>query len=137
MLASPDSQWLVLTASVKILIMLASFLDISGDFALGDRVDEAKEFSKAGGTRAMLFSTPILFVLRTFSKIPNNCHTGGLGISIIVVGLAVTLYGIYKIPISFYRGSSVPFWWFLLLTIVEVVYELNGVPAYLALKICA
>lgn len=118
-------NWLVLTAVVKAIFLVAPFLDVSDDFNLGNRLDEAKEFAAAGSTKGMLFTSPILLALQTLSETPNVCHAGvdGLRIVVSIVVLGAVLAGCYAIPTRLFRGTWVPFVWFVILTGVEIAFE--------------
>jgi hypothetical protein len=68
-------KWLILTASVKLILLIAPFLDVSDDFILGDRLAEDKEYAAVGSTMSMLFSTPILLALQTLNQTTQVCRT--------------------------------------------------------------
>jgi hypothetical protein len=120
------SKWLVLTAAIKAIFLVVPFLDLSGDFNLGDRLDEAKEFAAAGSTKGMLFTSPILLELRMLYETSQVCRAGGDGfrIALSFVALGAVLVGCYAIPTRLFRGSWTPFAWFIILTAAERAFEI-------------
>jgi hypothetical protein len=115
----------VLSFFVKLCIAIAPFLSFEDDFILGDKLEEAREFASAGSTKAMLFSSPILFALRTASEASTVCHVGidALFAVLGVVVLAVALYGCYKLPTWLFRGTVTVVIWLFMLLVFETVSE--------------
>ena len=119
-------KWLVLTGVVKAIFVVAPFVDVSRDFNLGNNIEEAKEFAAAGSTRAMLFTSPILLSLQAVYETPQVCRAGldGFKIAVSVVVLGLVLAGCYLIPTRLFRGTLTPFVWFVVLTILEIVFDI-------------
>jgi len=118
-------NWIVLSFFVKLCIAVAPFLSFEEDFILGDKLEEAKEFAAAGSTKAMLFSSPILFTLRTAAEASNACHSGvnAFFSTIEVVVLAVALFCCYKVPTWLFRGTAATFIWLIILLVFEAASE--------------
>ena len=123
-------EWLVLTALVKAIFVVVPLLDITSDFNLGSKLDEAKEFAAAASTREMLFASPILLALRTLYETSHVCSSGvnAFRIAVSAVMLGVLLLGCYAVPTRLFRGSWAPFVWFLILTAAEIASEILLVP---------
>jgi hypothetical protein len=119
-------KWLILTGVVKAIFVVAPFVDISGDFNLGDRLEESKEFAAAGSTKAMLFTSPILLALLTLNETTQVCHSGvdAFRIAVAAVVLLLVVLGCYKVPTYLFRGRLAPFVWFVILTAFEIVIEI-------------
>lgn len=124
-------DWLVLSFFVKLCIALAPFLRLEGDFNLGCKLEEAKDFAAASSTKAMLFSTPILFTIRTISEVPVTCGHHGLSAfkstaEFFVLG--VVLFCCYQVPTWLFQGWVSTLFWLVLLLALETLSESYVVP---------
>src|ERR1035441_5919566 len=120
-------KWLILTASVKLILLIAPFVDVSDEFNLvGDTLAEAKEYAAVCSTMSMLFSTPILLALQTLNQTTQLCHTGvdALHVTVFFIILAAALFGIYYfIPMHFWRGVIPRFGCFVGLILGEWAFD--------------
>ncbi len=101
-------KWFILTASVKLILLVAPFLDVSDEFNLaGDTLAEAKEYAAVSSTMSMLFSTPILLALQTLNQTTQICRAGldPLHATVFFIISAVALVAIYyAVPMHVWRG---------------------------------
>src|SRR4051812_11690516 len=107
-------EWEALAALVRVLFLLAPFMDVAKDFTLvGDTLNEAKEFALAGSCRAMLVSFPAQFLLAVLARASSEqCRAVNfLIVAIYVVGALIVGFVLFKIPTRYLRGTVVPFLW--------------------------
>ncbi len=121
-------EWEVLAAVVRLLFLLAPFMDVAKDFVLGDSLAEAREFALAGSCRAMLVSFPAQFLLTILARASSEqCRAVRLlVVAIYVVGALVVGFGLFKIPTRFFRGSVVPFIWLAAFETLAVLAQIFG-----------
>jgi hypothetical protein len=131
-------KWLILTGFVKLILLLAPVGDISGDFNLEDKREEAKEFAAAKSTKAMLYSTPILLALQTLNQSTQVCRTGinGLRIGICIAIFVVIIVFIPEVRTSWLRGYLASAIWFVLLMVLETVFNIYALMP-IAKMLCA
>lgn len=122
-------EWEVLAAVVRLLFLLAPFLGVAKYFALtGVELAEAKEMASAGSCRAMLVSFPAQFFLAILARASNTqCqNVRWLPVALYVVGGSVVAFGLFNIPVRYFRGSPRPFIWLAAFTALSVLAQIFG-----------
>jgi uncharacterized protein YacL len=121
-------HWIFLAGVVRLIFLLAP-LKMEKGFALhGPALDEAKELVNAAAIKAMLLSLPAVFFVNVMAEADKNCRTGVSPFRVILYGLLGVAIGflVSKMPSWMYRGRSVPYIWFIILTLVEVLAQAFG-----------
>ena len=127
-------QWDVLTAVVRLLFLLAPFMNVAKDFSLaGANLIEAREFANAGATRAILVSFPLqalITIWTSASKLDRCAPVNWMTVALYVVGAAVVAVLLYRVPTRLFRGSFLPFvWWIGFTALFLAVQDKVGPPA--------
>lgn len=122
-------EWEALGAVVRILFLLAPFVDVDKHFALaGDYIKEAREFALVGSCRAMLVSFPAQLLLAILAGAGSQQCKGVSVLSIAIYFLAALIVGfaLIKIPTHWLRGSVVPFIWLVTFELFSVLAHVFG-----------
>jgi hypothetical protein len=122
-------EWEVLAAVVRFLFLLAPFMGVAKYFALkGSHLAEAKDMAAAGSTRAMLVSFPAQFFLAILARASNiQCqNVRWLPVALYVLGGAVAAFGLFNIPVRYFRGPLTPFMWLAAFTALSILAQTFG-----------
>jgi hypothetical protein len=118
-------HWLIIAGVVRFIFLLAP-LKVEREFALsGSDLDEAREFVNASSCKGMLVSLPAVFFVNVMAEADKTCSTGisPLWTTLYVIAGIAMCYGALKVPAAIYRGTFVPFVWFVVLTLIDVVTQ--------------
>lgn len=118
-------RWLIIAGIVRLIFLLAP-LKVEREFALTpDCLAEAREFVNAAGCKAMLVSLPAVFFVNVMVEADKGCSCGAtpLWVTLYVLTVLGLSYLFLKLPARLYRGTLVPFGWFVILTLIDVASQ--------------
>jgi len=133
-------KWEILLSVIRLLFVLAPFMDIGREFGLaGNSLENAREFANAGNCRAMLVTFPVELFIRTLVETEARgatCQKSLFAIAVYILIVVLLAIALYKIPTTVFRTWLLSIGWFILFTGLSVFVGSYRI-TWLANQICS
>ncbi len=126
--------WVVLTAIVRVLFVLAPFMGVRKEFPIPNNIiREVQDFARAGACKAMLLSFPALQIINLLATTETVCGKTGVApfpLAVILLLCAVLAVALYFLPTWLYRGKLKSFLWFAGITTFDALLTMLVFPRF-------